>query len=152
MNNEKRSGGIAPRRHPFWATRVGMTLMEIMVVIAILGILATALAVGVFGIFSESTVQITKDQMSGPVHQALGIYKVTKSRQRRFPNAIEDANSYFEHGEVPVDAWGNEFIYECVDDCRSYRLTSYGEDGSPGGEGSNADIVSEEGRIAESGE
>ena len=140
---------IAPRRHPFWATRVGMTLMEIMVVIAILGILATALAVGVFGVFSDATVQITKDQMTGPVHSALGIYKVSK-RGSRFPPELGEAN--FPNDEPPVDAWGNDFIYECVDDCRSYRLTSYGEDGSPGGEGSDADIVSNDGQISEGGE
>jgi general secretion pathway protein G len=40
--------------------------------------------------------------------------------------------------EVPMDPWGNEYIYES--EGRSFTLVSYGPDGERGGEGDDADI------------
>ena len=63
-----------------FASQRGMTLVEIMVVIAIIGTIATVVAVNVFGIFSQSNVQNTKLQM-GTMHEALGIYKITHGQK-----------------------------------------------------------------------
>lgn len=136
---------IRPRRRSF-AGRSGMTLMEIMVVIAIIGTIATVVAVNVFGIFSQSNVQNTKLQM-GTMHEAMGIYKVTHGQ--KFPKTLEDAQANFAHSTVPTDAWGGPFSYQQEDGGRGYTLTSLGEDGAAGGEGTDADIVSKSGVIAE---
>lgn len=137
------SSRIRPRRG-FFGSRVGMTLMEIMVVIAIIGTIATVVAVNVFGIFSQSNVENTKLQM-GTMHEALGIYKVTHGQ--KYPSSLEDASANFNNGQVPTDAWGIPFQYSQEDGGRSYTLTSLGEDGSQGGDGVNADIVSKNGVI-----
>ena len=136
---------IRPRRRSI-AGRSGMTLMEIMVVIAIIGTIATVVAVNVFGIFSQSNVQNTKLQM-GTMHEAMGIYKVTHGQ--KFPKTLEDAQANFAHSTVPTDAWGGPFSYQQEDGGRGYTLTSLGEDGTAGGEGTDADIVSKSGVIAE---
>jgi len=123
-----------------------MTLMEIMVVIAIIGTIATVVAVNVFGIFAQSNVQNTKLQM-GTMHEAMGIYKVTHGQ--KYPKSLEDAQGNFNNSEVPTDAWGGSFSYQQEDGGRGYTLTSLGEDGAPGGEGIDADIVSKSGVIQE---
>jgi general secretion pathway protein G len=126
--------------------RSGMTLMEIMVVIAIIGTIATVVAVNVFGIFSQSNVQNTKLQM-GTMHEAMGIYKVTHGQ--RFPKTLEEAQANFAHSKVPTDAWGGPFSYQQEDGGRGYTLSSLGEDAAPGGEGTDADIVSKSGVISD---
>jgi general secretion pathway protein G len=134
---------IRPHRR-IWGSRSGMTLMEIMVVIAIIGTIATVVAVNVFGIFSQSNVQNTRLQMN-TMHEAMGIYKITHGQ--KYPKSLEDAQANFNHSVVPTDAWGGAFSYQQEDGGRSYTLTSLGEDGSPGGEGVSADIVSNSGVI-----
>jgi type II secretion system protein G len=45
--------------------------------------------------------------------------------------------------EIPLDPWGHAYEYKCPgDESRDYEITSYGADGTSGGEGENADIVS----------
>ena len=134
---------IRPRRR-LMSSRLGMTLMEIMVVIAIIGTIATVVAVNVFGIFSQSNVQNTKLQM-GTMHEALGIYKITHGQ--KYPSSLEDASANFSNSQVPTDAWGGAFRYSQEDGGRGYTLTSLGEDGSEGGEGVDADVVSKTGVI-----
>jgi general secretion pathway protein G len=45
-------------------------------------------------------------------------------------------------GELPVDAWGNDYEYESpgTNNSDSYDIWSYGKDGAPGGQDLNADI------------
>jgi general secretion pathway protein G len=46
--------------------------------------------------------------------------------------------------EVPVDPWGNPYVYRAPGEDGPYDLVSLGADGKPGGEGVDADIVSGE--------
>jgi general secretion pathway protein G len=43
--------------------------------------------------------------------------------------------------KIPLDPWGNSYIYLCPGTHFDYDLVSYGADGEPGGEGDNADIA-----------
>jgi len=136
---------IRPRRRSL-SGRSGMTLMEIMVVIAIIGTIATVVAVNVFGIFSESNVQNTKLQMN-TVDSVLGVYRTTHSH--KYPKSLEDAKRFFNNEVVPTDAWGGPFSYRQEDGGRGYTLISLGENAAQGGEGTDADIVSKSGVIAD---
>jgi general secretion pathway protein G len=49
---------------------------------------------------------------------------------------------YLERGRVPKDPWGNEYVYLSPGVHGEYDIISYGADGSPGGEGYDADINS----------
>jgi len=44
----------------------------------------------------------------------------------------------YSYSTNPIDGWGNEFSY--TSDGTSWKLTSFGADGQPGGEGINADV------------
>ncbi len=52
------------------------------------------------------------------------------------------------HGEgylpdVPVDPWGNPYVYKSPGDTGAFDLMTLGKDGEPGGEGLDADLAAE---------
>lgn len=124
------------------AQRAGMTLVEIMVVIAIIGILTTALAVGVTGYLEESRVETTKIQM-GQIMQALETYGAL--HRGKYPSTADGLTAVKDkfQGDIPKDAWNNDYIYRSPGgDGRPYELMSLGSDGKEGGEEKAADIKS----------
>ena len=126
------------------ASRKGMTLVEIMVVIAIIGVLMTVIAVNVVGFLDDANVDATKIQIK-KIEEALITY-AARSRGH-FPSSADGlgaAAKYFSNNEVPVDAWGNAFQYSSPGNRgdHPYEIVSLGKDGKDGGEGPNADIQS----------
>jgi general secretion pathway protein G len=47
-------------------------------------------------------------------------------------------NGFIDGEKIPEDPWGHEFQYES--DGKTFNIYSYGPDGEPGGEGTDADI------------
>lgn len=127
------------RRH-----REGLTLVEIMVVIAILGVLMAVLGGGMLNAVEDANVQTTRLTI-GRAQQALEMYA---ARHRgRFPSSSEGlsaATTFLPDGEVPRDAWGNAFQYlrPASNGDAPYEIISYGRDGEPGGEGFDRDLSS----------
>ena len=112
--------------------RRGLTLIELVIVIAILGLLATFVGGQVFGTFSDSQAEMTKLTMQR-MESALTIY-ATKNRGK-YPSSLDDAKKYMPDGKVPKDSWDNEFGYKSPSSCsKPYEITSMGEDGKAGGE------------------
>jgi general secretion pathway protein G len=133
---------LAARRRA--AGQRGLTLVEIMVVIAILGTLMTIIGASVMGSLDDANVDATKLQMK-KVDQSLQMYAA--KHKGKFPNTsdgLEAATKYFPDNKVPTDAWGNEFQYFAPGTHSSapYELVSLGKDGQEGGEGADADIKS----------
>lgn len=122
--------------------RRGMTLVEIMVVIAIIGTMMSIVGFQVAQSFAQANVETTKLTMQ-QIDKSLGLYAAAK--KGKFPSSSEGlsaAAKYFPDGEVPKDAWGNEFIYTASG--RGYEIISLGADGVEGGEDVDADIKSSE--------
>lgn len=140
------------RRAAFRSGQTGLTIVEIMVVIAILGTLMTIVAVNVIGSLDEANVDATRLQIK-KVEQGLQMYAA--KNKGKFPSTsdgLEAAKKYFPDNKVPVDAWGNEFQYYSPGSRSGgdYDIISLGKDGAEGGDGTNADIYSwEEGDGAE---
>lgn len=125
-------------------SRKGMTLVEIMVVIAIIGILMTVIGGQVIGYLDDANVETTKIQIQ-QIESGLTVY-AAKNRGK-YPSTSEGldaAKKYFKNSEVPLDAWGNEFQYFSpgTNGDHDYEIVSLGKDGQEGGEDSNADIKS----------
>ena len=99
--------------------RRGFTLMEVLLVLAILVILFST-AVGVYtGIQASSDINAAKVQV-GAIDQAAERYRATA---REWPSTIEDLNVQPQHltpnkwagphiQEIPVDPWGNQYQYQ----------------------------------------
>ena len=127
----------------------GMTLVEIMIVVAIIGGLMAVLGQTVFSRFGKAQTQQAKIQMR-EITKGLELYATDCGS---FPKSIDalldNAEGCDNWGPEPYikakmlnDPWNNELIYE--KEGSNFILTSLGADGDEGGEGKDADISSED--------
>ncbi len=120
----------------------GMTLIEILVVITILGIIAAAVAVNVVGQLDEAKVKQAKTDLH-TLENCLDLYKIDKGR---YPNTEEGLQAVVTAGKCKPqlkDPWGHPYVYLFPGQVHpdSFDIKSYGGDGQAGGDGTNADIV-----------
>jgi general secretion pathway protein G len=137
--------------------RKGFTLIEIMVVVVILGILATIVLTNVMGREDEARINAAKTQIRA-LEGALdgfkldnGFYPATdqglealikRPETGRIPNKWKDGG-YLKPARIPKDPWGQDYhYYSPGNENREYEIISYGADGEPGGEDKHADIES----------
>jgi general secretion pathway protein G len=136
-----RTSSLISRRNRF---RRGMSLIEIMTVIAIIGIVGSVVLVNVVGYIDDANVAATKMQISN-IRQAMVAYSAKhKGKYPTTAEGLDAAKKYFNDGEVPVDAWGSPFQYTSPGSHgdNAYELVSLGKDMKEGGEDANADIES----------
>lgn len=132
----------------------GFTLIEIMVVIVILGILATLIIPRFMGREEEARRTMARVQMES-METALKLYKldngVYPSTEQGLQALVEPPTigqaprkwrkgGYLEKSRVPKDPWDNDYIYLSPGVHGDLDLISYGADGEPGGEENNKDI------------
>lgn len=126
--------------------RRALTLVEVLAVVVILSILATAVAVGVGASLGEAKGRIAITQI-GRLKAALDTWKLSKntypgSGQLRLLSEDPNTSWYLEPAQLK-DPWGRDFIYLAPGpDGLPYELQSYGADGVAGGSGEDADISS----------
>ena len=118
----------------------GFTLVELMVVIVILGLLATVVLINVLPAADKASV--TKAQADiATLEQAAEMYRLNKMA---YPTSAEGLDALVSEGFVkrlPDDPWGNPYRYQAPGgDGRAFDLFSYGADGKEGGEEQDADI------------
>jgi general secretion pathway protein G len=128
-------------RRPRRAER-GMTLIEIMVVITILGLIAAAVAVNVIGALGEAKSKQALTDLH-TLENCLDLYKIDKGH---YPSTEEGLQALVAAGKCKAnlkDPWKHDYIYLYPGQVHSdsFDVKSYGGDGQPGGEGENADIV-----------
>ncbi|ABC80459.1 type II secretion system major pseudopilin GspG [Anaeromyxobacter dehalogenans] len=124
----------------------GMTLIEIMVVIVILGLIASAVAVNVVGQMSKARVDTAKNDVR-KIADGVDTFKVLKGR---YPTTEEGLGILIKENILKAnkegslkDPWNNDYVYLYPGQAHQdgYDVKSYGADGQPGGEGENADVV-----------
>ena len=133
-------------------TRKAFTLLELMVVIIILGLLASIVLPNLIGqanTAKRGTVCTQMTMISDQLKQYrlhLGDYPSTEEGIKALvknPDPVRYTNypeeSFFDEGRMPKDAWGHEFIY--VEDEGKFEIISLGSDAKEGGEGEKADIT-----------
>jgi len=134
----------------------GFTFIELMVVMVILGILATLVVPRIMGRPEEARRLKARVQIES-IETALQLYKLDNGYYPTTEQGLEALveapavgrlpmswreGGYLEKGKLPKDPWKNEYIYLCPGVQGDYDLSSYGPDGEPGGEGKDADINS----------
>jgi general secretion pathway protein G len=129
----------------------GFTLIELMIVVVILGILATVIMPRMLDRPEQARRTKAKIEIRN-IESALALFKTDTGR---FPTTSEGLGalvrdpgikSYNPNGyldKVPLDPWGNKYIYMSPGlHSKDYDLRSLGKDGEEGGTGDNADIES----------
>lgn len=132
----------------------GFTLIEVMVVVAILGILATIVMTNVVGKDEQARVTAAKTGLA-QISNALEMYKLDNHKYPTTDEGLEalvnkaaSAKTFppggYIKGGMPKDPWGNPFQYIAPgSNNRPYDVYSWGADGAEGGEENNADIYPE---------
>ncbi|MFT5288504.1 MAG: general secretion pathway protein G [Planctomycetota bacterium] len=123
----------------------GFSLAELMVVIVIIGLLATVVLPNVWKSLFKAKRGVAATSIS-----ALRFAAESYARDKgSWPDSLEqlverdsDGLAYLQQSQVPKDPWGNEFLYEKPRAGESLpSIFTYGADGAPGGEGQDGDIT-----------
>lgn len=129
----------------------GFTLLELLVVMVIIGLLASYVAPRFFDQIGKSEVKATRAQLAA-FEKALATYRIDTGH---YPSTEQGLNALVERPAdeprwggpylskaVPKDPWGHSYIYSLPDEDgkHDFRLLSLGKDGQRGGSGDNADL------------
>ena len=129
----------------------GFTLLELLVVMAIIGLLAGFVAPRYFTQVGKSQVKIARAQIDA-FDKALDQFRLDVGRYPTTEEGLQvlvmqpggEASwrgPYLKKG-VPADPWGRPYVYEQPGTHGGdFELQSYGKDGRPGGSGEDTDIT-----------
>ncbi len=132
----------------------GFTFIELMVVIVILGILATIITVN----FMEAPGEARQKKARMDIVALEGALKMYKLDNGLYPTTEQSLTAlveaptvgvlpkkwrkggYLDKKKVPKDPWGNDFVYLSPGLQGDFDILTYGADGAVGGEDENKDI------------
>jgi general secretion pathway protein G len=128
----------------------GFTLVEMLVVIAIVGLMMGLIGPRVLNYLAESKVKTAKIQMQS-FASALDLFNLDAGR---YPTTAEGLTAlvrrtsgiaawngpYLKGGNVPSDPWNHPYIYRAPGERAAFDIMSLGSDGQEGGTGTAADI------------
>ena len=130
----------------------GMTLIEILVVLVLIGVVMGILGGNFIGRGEKAKADAARIEI-GQIGQALDLYKLETGR---YPSSSEGLQAliaspagatnwngpYWKKSSIPKDPWGNDYRYASPGQKGAYDILSLGADGKEGGEGTNKDITS----------
>ena len=130
----------------------GFTLIELLVVLAILGLLALIAVPQVLRYLSAAKTDTAQLQIQ-QLGLILDLYRLDVGRYpteeqgleamlTRPPDAERWNGPYLKKREMPLDPWGNPFVYRFPGEHGEYDLLTLGADEHEGGEGEDQDVVS----------
>jgi general secretion pathway protein G len=131
------------------AKRAGFTLLELLVVVAIISLLVGYVAPRYFGQIDKSEVATAKAQIDA-FEKALDQYRLDIGRYPTTEAGLSALvtrpaneprwNGPYLRKDPPFDPWGSPYVYKSPGQRGGYDLISYGKDRQPGGTGENADL------------
>jgi general secretion pathway protein G len=131
--------------------RRGFTLVELLVVMAIIALLAALVAPKVFPKLGKGKTSAAKAQIE-LLGQALDQYRLDTGH---YPTTAQGLQAlltnpgdqkwegpYLTKNVIPADPWGNPYNYACPGTHGEYDIWSYGRDNAQGGDGEDQDVMS----------
>lgn len=133
----------------------GFTLVELMVVIVILGLLATIVAINVLPSGDKARITAARADIA-TIEGALDMYKLSNNSYPTTAQGLQalvsapagsdasryQAGGYIKGRKVPLDPWDRPYNYASPGTHGDVDIWSFGADGKEGGEGPDADIAS----------
>lgn len=128
----------------------GFSLIELLIVMVILGLLASLVGPKMFGKVEGSKQKTAKAQISlfetalDTYRLDMGRYPTTEQGLKVLRTNTEDDKHWdgpYLPKDIPLDPWGNPYGYRAPGEHGEYDIISHGADGEVDGEGKNADIV-----------
>jgi general secretion pathway protein G len=129
---------------------VGFTLLELLVVMVIIGLLASFVGPRYFSQVGKSEIKTARAQIDA-LDKALDQYRLDTGHYPAMDHGlaalvIRPSNEPKWDGPylrkaLPQDPWGNAYVYQIPGTHGEYDLVSYGKDGQPGGTGEASDIT-----------
>ena len=137
----KRVRAKTPPREIAGRNEGGFTLVELMVVIVILGLLATIVVINVMPAADRAAVTKARADIA-TLEQGIEMYRLD---HLRYPTSAEGLQALVSGNYVrrlPNDPWGSPYRYSApASDGRPFQIASFGADGREGGDGENEDIA-----------
>jgi general secretion pathway protein G len=142
------------RRNVSPARMSGMTLIEILVVLVLIGIVMGIVGGNFLARGEKAKADAAKIEI-GLIGQSLDLYKLEIGRYPTTqeglqalisqPSGVNNWNGpYWKKTTLPKDPWGNDYKYTSPGQTLPYEIISLGSDGKEGGEGSAKDISNRE--------
>ncbi len=130
----------------------GMTLIEILVVLTLIGIVMGIVGGNYLGQGEKAKARAAKIEIE-QIGQTLDLFKLEIGRYPTTqeglqalitaPSGVTNWNGpYWKKTTLPKDPWTNEYHYASPGQHGAYDLWSYGADGKEGGEAADKDITS----------
>jgi len=125
---------------------IGFTMIELLIVIVILGLLASLVAPKFFSQLGTAERGIASAQMNA-FETALDTYRLDMGT---YPSTLDELRKSdkprwdgpYLPKDIPLDPWKNPYVYSVPgENGNPYKIMSYGADGQPGGIDNNEDIV-----------
>jgi general secretion pathway protein G len=133
------------------ARHAGMTLIEILVVLTLIGVVLGIVGSNYLGKSEQAKAKAAKIEID-QIGQALDLFKLELGRYPTTSEGLQAlvaapsglsnwAGPYWKKSTTPKDPWGHEYKYQSPGTHGPYDIVSLGADGVEGGEGANKDIV-----------
>jgi general secretion pathway protein G len=122
----------APSSHMVAAARSsrGMTLIEILVVLAIIGLIMGGVAIVAFNAFDDSKTKAAAKDIA-TLAQSVEMYRLQKNK---CPKSAQDLKAAGIIQKITKDPWGADYVIKCPGEHGPVDISSPGKDGEIGGE------------------
>jgi general secretion pathway protein G len=145
----QRTNGLRHLRAP--AHKAGFSLIELLVVLAIIGLIMGLVGPRVLNYLSDARAKTARLQIES-FSNSLDLFSMDAGRYptsqeglsvlvRQPPGMTNWNGPYLKGGVLPSDPWGNPYVYRAPGSQGPYDLISHGSDGREGGEGAAAEIT-----------
>ncbi len=135
------------------SARAGLTLVEMIVVLAIIALVAVLIVPNVIGRPDQARVTVAKTDLR-TIAAALRIYRLDNGDYPTTDQGLQalvsrpttppEPRAWAADGylpELPTDPWGNPYVYRSPGQTGGFDLMSYGKDGAEGGDELDADLT-----------
>jgi len=133
-----------------WNRKSGVTILEVLVVLSIIALIAAVAGPRLIGYLGRAKTE-TAELQATQLRQAVQLFYIDVGRYPSDgeglsvlltspPGEAAWSGPYLENPEAIIDPWGRDYIYDAPDDAGNFSVMSFGQDGTSGGAGEDADV------------